>query len=276
MKIFGLTTLILVALVATSVRADEDVDEEVGAEDEAVEEDDEGVVEEDEGGEIGDMGEELMDEMDLEEPDAEGSTGATEVDIHQYFPDSTITAGKISELLVSFKVNEDAVDDYVIGMIEGGFHYPQDWSYKVQNFSAIRYSRKLTAGQEATFMYPFMPAELAGGRSYGLQLNIHYHANAEPPRAYSEALFNKTIEVSENLDNAAAEQFFMFLTLLALGGIAAAFFLKQFSTKKKPVTVVEVGTTGKFDESWIPKGHLKSTENVSPSTSPKTRHRKKN
>ena len=62
-------------------------------------------------------------------------------------------------------------------MIDGGFHYPQDWGYKVQNFSSIRYTRELSAGEEATFMYPFMAAELAGGRSYGLQLNLHYSAN---------------------------------------------------------------------------------------------------
>ena len=62
-------------------------------------------------------------------------------------------------------------------MIDGGFHYPQDWGYKVQNFSSIRYTRELSAGEEATFMYPFMAAELAGGRSYGVQLNLHYSAN---------------------------------------------------------------------------------------------------
>ena len=63
-------------------------------------------------------------------------------------------------------------------MIDGGFHYPQDWGYKVQNFSSIRYTRDLEAGEEATFMYPFMAAELAGGRSYGLQLNLHYTNDA--------------------------------------------------------------------------------------------------
>ena len=75
-------------------------------------------------------------------------------------------------------MSKDAVDEYTFGTIEGGFHYPQDWSYKVQNFSAIRYNRKLGAGEEATFMYPFMAAELAGGRSYGLQINLHYQADS--------------------------------------------------------------------------------------------------
>ena len=69
-------------------------------------------------------------------------------------------------------------------MIDGGFHYPQDWGYKVQNFSSIRYARELNAGEEATFMYPFMAAELAGGRSYGLQLNIHYTNDARKSRFF--------------------------------------------------------------------------------------------
>ena len=78
---------------------------------------------------------------------------------------------------ILFQVDKEAVDTFTFLMIDGGFHYPQDWGYKVQNFSSIRYTRELSAGEEATFMYPFMAAELAGGRSYGLQLNLHYSAN---------------------------------------------------------------------------------------------------
>lgn len=67
---------------------------------------------------------------------------------------------------------------YQFGIIEGGFHFPQDQSYKVQNFSSIKYNRDLGSGQEATFLYPFVAAELAGGRSYGLQINLAYEADS--------------------------------------------------------------------------------------------------
>merc|ERR1712176_296379 len=232
MKLFGTIFFFLLVLLAVSIRAEEEFDEDVGDladEGEAeIEGEDEAVALDDDEGEI----------------DEEDELENVQVSIQNYFPEATVTAGKVSELLVSVKVSKDAVDEYTFGTVEGGFHYPQDWSYKVQNFSAIRYGRTLTAGQEATFMYPFMAAELAGGRSYGLQINLHYQDNASPPRFFSDAIYNETVEVNENMDNAAAEQFFMFLTFAAFGGIGFAFFASKFGTKKKaPVAVVETGTS---------------------------------
>ena len=78
----------------------------------------------------------------------------------------------------------------------------------------------------------------------------------------------------ENLDNAAAEQFFMFLTFSGFAGIAFAYFTTKFGTKKKAAAVVvETGTTAGADQSWIPKEHLKS--GASPKTSPKSSARKR-
>lgn len=267
MKLFGTLFFFLLVILAVTIRAEEEFDEEVG------EEVDEGVVEEE--GDEGDEGIVEMDEGEMEEEEEADDDSAVEVDIQNYFPESQITAGKLSEVLVSVKIKDDAIEEYTFGTIEGGFHYPQDWSYKVQNFSAIRYNRKLSAGQEATFMYPFMAAELAGGRSYGLQLNLHYQADTSPPRFYSDAVYNETVEVSENMDNAAAEQFFMFLTFAAFGGIGFLFFASKFGNKKKPAPVIETGTTASADSSWIPKEHLKSKENTSPKTSPKANARRR-
>lgn len=268
MKLFGTLFLFLLVVLAVTIRAEEDFDEEVGDLDEAEIEDEgdeadmgveEGVVAEDEG----------LDEED------EADDSNVEVNIQNYFPEAVITAGKVSEVLVSVKIADHAVGEYTFGTIEGGFHYPQDWGYKVQNFSAIRYNRKLEAGQEATFMYPFMAAELSGGRSYGLQLNLHYQSDASPPRFFSDAIYNETIEVSENMDNAAAEQFFMFLTFAAFGGIGFAYFASRFGTKKKAAPVIETGTSSTADSSWIPAEHLKPKTNTSPKTSPKASARRR-
>jgi len=262
MKLFGTIFFFLLVLLAVSIRAEEEFDEDVGDladEGEAeIEGEDEAVALDDDEGEI----------------DEEDELENVQVSIQNYFPESTVTAGKVSELLVSVKVSKDAVDEYTFGTIEGGFHYPQDWSYKVQNFSAIRYNRKLGAGEEATFMYPFMAAELAGGRSYGLQINLHYQADSSPPRYESAAVFNETVEVAENMDNAAAEQFFMFLTLAGFAAIGFAYFASKVNNKKKPAVVVETGTSGNPDSSWIPEQHLKKKVAGSPKTSPNARRRK--
>lgn len=273
MKLFGTLFFFLILILAISIRAEEEFDEEIGEIDDVEEADIE-----DEGDEelLAEADVEGEDEGIVEADDEEEAEEGSEVSIQHYFPDSVLTAGKVSEVLVSVKISESSLEEYTFGTVEGGFHYPQDWSYKVQNFSAIRYGRTLTAGQEATFMYPFMAAELAGGRSYGLQLNLHYQDNASPPRFFSDAIYNETVEVNENMDNAAAEQFFMFLTFAAFGGIGFAFFASKFGNKKKaPAAVVETGTSATADSSWIPKEHLKSADKTSPKTSPKSGARRR-
>lgn len=268
MKIFSSFLFLILVVLAITIKAEE-FDEEIGNDDDAEIE-----IEGEEGEDIGDMGDEEMGVVEGDEEADEDEDGNVEVNIQNYFPDSTITAGKVSEVLVSVKIADSAIEEYTFGTIEGGFHYPQDWSYKVQNFSAIRYNRKLTAGQEATFMYPFMAAELAGGRTYGLQINLHYQADTSPPRFVSDAIFNETVDVTENMDNAVAEQFFMFLTFAAFAGIAFAFFATKFGSKKKPAPVIETGTSATADSSWIPKEHLKK-ESTSPKTSPKANARRR-
>merc|ERR1711917_183340 len=161
MKLFK-TGLLMVAVVALAVNAEEEFDSEV----------EDGIEVEDEAEVAEEAGEGAIPEADEEEEEADDEgPGAPHVDITSYFPEAQVSAGKVSEVLVSVKVDKEAVDTFTFLMIDGGFHYPQDWGYKVQNFSSIRYTRELSAGEEATFMYPFMAAELAGGRSYGLQLN---------------------------------------------------------------------------------------------------------
>jgi len=262
------TLFLGLVILAVSIRAEEEFDEEIGDLDGDVDNDGDEPLAAEEPEEV----EEVVVPDDEPEEEAED---AVEVNIQNYFPESVITAGKVSEVLVSVKIAEHAVEEYTFGSIEGGFHYPQDWSYKVQNFTAIRYNRKLVAGQEATFMFPFMAAELAGGRSYGLQLNLHYQSDQSPPRFYSDAIYNETVEVNENLDNRAAEHIFMFLTFAGFAGVGFAFFASKFGTKKKPVVVIETGTSATADSSWIPKEHMKKAVNTSPKTSPKASARRR-
>merc|ERR1712168_1716668 len=233
MKLFK-TGLLMLAVVALAVNAEEEFDSEV----------EDGIEVEDEAEPEEEAGEGAVLEADEVEEEADDKgTGAPHVDITSYFPEAQVSAGKVSEVLVSVKVDKEAVDTFTFLMIDGGFHYPQDWGYKVQNFSSIRYTRELSAGEEATFMYPFMAAELAGGRSYGLQLNLHYMNDAPQPQVFTEAFYNSTVEVAENMDNAVAEQLFMMLTLVVVGGLVFAYFAAKVSPKKSvKAAVVETGT----------------------------------
>ena len=92
-----------------------------------------------------------------------------------------------------------------------------------------------------------------------------------PPQYYSEAFYNETVEVAENMDNATAEHFFMFLTLVVFGGLVFLYFASKVAPKKSK-TVVETGTAVLSDSSWIPQEHMKST---TPTSSPKNARRRK-
>ena len=91
-----------------------------------------------------------------------------------------------------------------------------------------------------------------------------------PPQYYSEAFYNETVEVAENMDNATAEHFFMFLTLVIFGGLVFIYFASKVAPKKGKA-VVETGTAVLSDSSWIPQEHMKST---TPTSSPNARRRK--
>ena len=60
---------------------------------------------------------------------------------------------------------------------------------------------------------------------------------------FTEAFYNSTVEVAENMDNAVAEQLFMMLTLLVVGGLVFAYFAAKVSPKKSvKAAAVETGT----------------------------------
>merc|ERR1712045_1093451 len=92
MKLFK-TGVLMLAVVALAVNAEEEFDSEV-----------------EDGIEVEDEGE--------EEADDEG-TGAPHVDITSYFPEAQVSAGKVSEVLVSVKVDKEAVDTFTFLMIDG-------------------------------------------------------------------------------------------------------------------------------------------------------------
>ena len=94
-----------------------------------------------------------------------------------------------------------------------------------------------------------------------------------PPQFYSEAFYNETVEVAENMDNATAEHFFMFLTLCVFGGLVFLYFASKVAPKKKGA-VVETGTANvQADSSWIPQEHIKKSS-TTPTSSPNARRRK--
>lgn len=70
-----------------------------------------------------------------------------------------------------------------------------DYSFYIQNFSAIPYNRQVSPQQEATLAYSFIPSEAFAGRPFGLNINLAYKdLNGI---SFQEAVFNETVQIVE-------------------------------------------------------------------------------
>merc|ERR1712183_32581 len=138
----------------------------VAAEEDEVE--DETVVEDEEVAEEEPTAEEVEDLDSLKNVDPDAETTLLFTKPTQVAGGSVeLPAGKIVEFLVGFA--NKGLKDFVIDSIDASFRYPMDFTYHIQNFSAIAYQKTVKEGQEATVAYSFIPADAFAGRPIGLQ-----------------------------------------------------------------------------------------------------------
>ena len=64
--------------------------------------------------------------------------------------------------------------EFTIETLDASFRYPMDFTYHIQNFSAISYQKIVKPGQEASVFYSFIPADAFAGRPIGLTINLAY------------------------------------------------------------------------------------------------------
>lgn len=84
-------------------------------------------------------------------------------------------AGKLTRLLVGARNN--GTQSFVVESIDGSLRYPQDFTYYIQNFTALRAEKTVEPGLESTFEYLFMPSETFNGRPMGLVVLVNYRNN---------------------------------------------------------------------------------------------------
>merc|ERR1711899_145969 len=182
-----------------------------------------------------------------------------------------LPAGKIVEFLVGFANKGDK--DFVVDSLEASFRYPMDFTYHIQNFSAIPYQKTVKPDQEATVAYSFIPADAFAGRPIGLSVNLAYRDL--DGNSYLDPVFNETVQIVEFDEGFDTEVFFMYVTLAA-GVFLVLFLIYTFlpgskGKKSAPVSKpVETGTTNDdVDYEWIPRSALKTPG--SNKTSPRQR-----
>ena len=89
-----------------------------------------------------------------------------------------LIAGKLTRLLVGARNNGS--ENFVVESIDGSLRYPQDYTYYIQNFTALRSEKLVEPGFESTFEYLFMPSETFNGRPMGLVILMNYRNNVKP------------------------------------------------------------------------------------------------
>jgi translocon-associated protein subunit alpha len=162
------------------------------------------------------------------------------------------------EFLVGFR--NKGKQDFILDTVEASFRYPMDFNFYIQNFSAIRYSREVAPTHEATLHYSFLPSEAFAGRPMGLNINLNYRDASG--NAFSEAVYNETVQIVELEEGLDGETFFLYVFLAAcvvLLLVIGQQTLLSVGRKHKPrKQVVETGTSNpnNVDYDWLPKQTL--------------------
>ncbi len=205
------------------------------AEDEA---EDEGVVEEEgEEGDAGAGGDEEADEDGAGEPKKNVSPDADTTILFTRPPTGAVgalgasssvelPAGQIVEFLVGFSNKGGSGGDFVIETLDASFRYPMDFSYHIQNFSAIAYQKTVRPGQEATVAYSFIPADAFAGRPIGLTVNLAYRDTEG--NFYFDPVFNETVQIVEFDEGFDTEVFFMYV-MMAMVAILGIFLVYSYA-----------------------------------------------
>jgi len=192
-----------------------------------------------------------------------------------------LPAGKIVEFLLGFENKADE-GEFTIETLDASFRYPMDFTYHIQNFSAISYQKVVKPGQEASVFYSFIPADAFAGRPIGLTINLAYRD--QEGNFYFDPVFNETVSIVEFDEGFDSEVFFMYV-FLAAGAILLLFLIytlltrgskpKKSAVAKKPV---ETGTSNSdVDFEWIPRSAVLSQQKTpgSNKTSPRQRKSKR-
>lgn len=101
-----------------------------------------------------------------------------------------------------------------------------DFSYHIQNFSAIAYQKKVNAKEETTVAYSFIPADAFAGRPIGLTINLAYRDSQG--NFFFDPVFNETVQVVEFDEGFDTQVFFMYVMLVAVV-ILALFLFVQYA-----------------------------------------------
>ncbi|XP_064640160.1 translocon-associated protein subunit alpha-like isoform X2 [Lineus longissimus] len=196
-------------------------------------------------------------------------------------------AGVLVKILVGFTNKGET--EFMVDSMDAAFRYPQDYSYYIQNFTAVRFDATVAPKRQHTFEYSFTPSDQFTARPFGLTVNLNYKDSEGT--IFQDAVFNDTVNIVELDEGLDGETFFLYVFLAAvvvLLLVGAQQLLSSFSKKRlsRPKQQrVEMGTQNNadVDYDWIPDETLKNSNKSpraqksqkSPKQSPRQRRTKR-
>jgi len=181
-------------------------------------------------------------------------------------------AGKIVDFLIGF--TNKGKDSFTLETLDASFRYPQDYSFHIQNFTALQYNRVVKPKEQATLSYSFFTDESFAGRPFGLVVSLGYRDSEGKP--YLDAVFNETVTVVELEEGLDGETFFLYVLMAAFAVlllVVGQHLLSSYGPRKAPrKQQIERGTSDSddVDFEWIPKETLREVMKKSPGKSPKS------
>jgi translocon-associated protein subunit alpha len=207
------------AFVPATYARDEDDDEEDG--DSNDEETRDGGVQY-----TGDDDEEDDDDFD-EEPEPH-----EDVETSYLFPSHTnkeFPSGERIDLLFGFTNNADI--EFNVTGVAGFLVAPQDFSYFIENYTAMAIGRIVGAGEQHTFQYAFQPNENFDPREFGFTAIVEY-VDAQG-QVFRSPIYNGTVSLVEPHDFTDSTTFFTYCAIAAVAGLAAFVVYRLFYSGKK-------------------------------------------
>eukprot|EP00124_Ichthyophonus_hoferi_P002909 Ihof_evm5s222 gene=Ihof_evmTU5s222 len=104
-------------------------------------------------------------------------------------------AGELQYILTGFR--NTGKSDLMIESIEASIRYPQQWDFRLINFTTIGYGKKIAPGEVLSLDYTFKPHESFENREYGLTVLVNY-ADMKSGVHFRHAIFNGTANFYES------------------------------------------------------------------------------
>ncbi|XP_026857845.2 translocon-associated protein subunit alpha-like [Electrophorus electricus] len=253
-----------------TVFAETDAEQAYASEDAAVEEgeddEDEALVEETQTGDKYDA-----DDLDKNSQDTDVTSHPDADTTIIFITGEDFPANEIVKFLVGF--TNKGSQDFTVQSLEASFHYPQDYQFFIQNFTALPLGTVIKPNKQASFEYSFIPAQPMAGRPFGLVILLNY-LDSEGG-AFQSAVYNQTVTITEVDECLDGETIFMYIFLSGLFVLMVfgMYQVLESRMKKRVPMKVETSTGGLNDAdiSWIPPETLNIMKKTSPRASPRKR-----